>query len=214
MINKELAKYMIDNCFDNNNIIELTDKKLKITSLDFLNSAAEPHNTVLKWLYTFSFESGNINGNILTLNNSTNFLEFTDRPNRIVKDFSLEQIVELWDVPKESNDIDLKENEYIDEVIDNSFIIDPPNASLYSDNKLSIVKLIDCKNINGNISFKFEYLPNSDTMIKDFGKGALFIDMKVRASVKKICEKCKVVRRKGRVYVINKKNPRHKQRQG
>lgn len=37
--------------------------------------------------------------------------------------------------------------------------------------------------------------------------------MKVRASVKKICEKCKVVRRKGRVYIICE-NPKHKQRQG
>ncbi|HDY73344.1 MAG TPA: 50S ribosomal protein L36 [Candidatus Jorgensenbacteria bacterium] len=38
--------------------------------------------------------------------------------------------------------------------------------------------------------------------------------MKVRASVKKICKDCNTVRRKGRVYVICKKNPRHKQRQG
>ncbi|MFH5804222.1 50S ribosomal protein L36 [Alienimonas sp. DA493] len=38
--------------------------------------------------------------------------------------------------------------------------------------------------------------------------------MKVRASVKRICEACKVVRRKGRVYVICTANPRHKQRQG
>ncbi|MFH0921720.1 MAG: 50S ribosomal protein L36 [Fibrobacterota bacterium] len=38
--------------------------------------------------------------------------------------------------------------------------------------------------------------------------------MKVQASVKKICEHCKVVRRKGRVYVICSKNPKHKQRQG
>ena len=38
--------------------------------------------------------------------------------------------------------------------------------------------------------------------------------MKVRASVKKICEKCKVVRRKGIVRVICSANPRHKQRQG
>ena len=38
--------------------------------------------------------------------------------------------------------------------------------------------------------------------------------MKVRASVKRICEACKVVRRKGRIYVICKANPRHKQRQG
>jgi large subunit ribosomal protein L36 len=37
--------------------------------------------------------------------------------------------------------------------------------------------------------------------------------MKVRASVKRICENCKVVRRKGRVYVVCS-NPRHKQRQG
>lgn len=38
--------------------------------------------------------------------------------------------------------------------------------------------------------------------------------MKVRSSVKRICENCKIVRRKGRVYVICKSNPRHKQRQG
>jgi large subunit ribosomal protein L36 len=37
--------------------------------------------------------------------------------------------------------------------------------------------------------------------------------MKVRASVKTICDKCKVVRRKGIVRVICSE-PRHKQRQG
>ena len=37
--------------------------------------------------------------------------------------------------------------------------------------------------------------------------------MKVRASVKVRCEKCKVVKRKGMVRVICS-NPRHKQRQG
>lgn len=37
--------------------------------------------------------------------------------------------------------------------------------------------------------------------------------MKVRASVKKLCEKCKIIRRKGRVAVICE-NPKHKQRQG
>jgi large subunit ribosomal protein L36 len=37
--------------------------------------------------------------------------------------------------------------------------------------------------------------------------------MKVRPSVKKICDKCKVVRRK-RVVRIICDNPRHKQRQG
>ncbi len=37
--------------------------------------------------------------------------------------------------------------------------------------------------------------------------------MKVRASVKKRCAKCKVIRRKGKVYVICE-NPKHKQKQG
>ncbi|HEC85256.1 MAG: 50S ribosomal protein L36 [Candidatus Parabeggiatoa sp. nov. 2] len=37
--------------------------------------------------------------------------------------------------------------------------------------------------------------------------------MKVRASVKKICRNCKVIRRKGRVRVICI-DKRHKQRQG
>ncbi|MFQ5826582.1 MAG: 50S ribosomal protein L36 [Dehalococcoidia bacterium] len=37
--------------------------------------------------------------------------------------------------------------------------------------------------------------------------------MKVRASVKRRCDKCKIVRRKGVVRVICV-NPRHKQRQG
>jgi ribosomal protein L36 len=37
--------------------------------------------------------------------------------------------------------------------------------------------------------------------------------MKVRASVKKICRNCKIVRRKGVVRVICS-NPKHKQKQG
>lgn len=37
--------------------------------------------------------------------------------------------------------------------------------------------------------------------------------MKVRSSVKKICEKCRVIRRSGKVIVICS-NPKHKQRQG
>ncbi|HVZ40245.1 MAG TPA: 50S ribosomal protein L36 [Candidatus Kapabacteria bacterium] len=38
--------------------------------------------------------------------------------------------------------------------------------------------------------------------------------MKVRASVKRMCDNCKIVKRKGVVRVICKKNPKHKQRQG
>lgn len=42
-------------------------------------------------------------------------------------------------------------------------------------------------------------------------KGGL--EMKVRPSVKPMCDKCKVIKRKGRVMVICK-DPKHKQRQG
>jgi large subunit ribosomal protein L36 len=37
--------------------------------------------------------------------------------------------------------------------------------------------------------------------------------MKVKASVKKVCERCKIIRRKGVVRVVCS-NPKHKQRQG
>ena len=37
--------------------------------------------------------------------------------------------------------------------------------------------------------------------------------MKVKPSVKRMCDKCKIIKRKGRVMVICE-NPKHKQRQG
>nr|YP_010335783.1 ribosomal protein L36 [Chroothece richteriana]UNJ14189.1 ribosomal protein L36 [Chroothece richteriana] len=37
--------------------------------------------------------------------------------------------------------------------------------------------------------------------------------MKVKPSVRKICEKCRIIRRRGRVMVLCS-NPKHKQRQG
>lgn len=38
--------------------------------------------------------------------------------------------------------------------------------------------------------------------------------MKIRASIKKRTPEDKIVRRKGKLYVINKKNPKYKQKQG
>jgi large subunit ribosomal protein L36 len=38
--------------------------------------------------------------------------------------------------------------------------------------------------------------------------------MKVKASIKRRSSDCKIVKRKGRLYVISKKNPKYKQRQG
>jgi large subunit ribosomal protein L36 len=39
------------------------------------------------------------------------------------------------------------------------------------------------------------------------------VKVKVRASVRKMCDKCKVIRRRGVLRVICE-NPKHKQRQG
>ena len=40
------------------------------------------------------------------------------------------------------------------------------------------------------------------------------VRVKVRSSVKPICEHCKVVKRDGLTRIICKRNPKHKQRQG
>ena len=52
--------------------------------------------------------------------------------------------------------------------------------------------------------------PCGKVAVWKFGETA---PMKVRASVKKMCDKCRVIRRHGRVMVICV-NPKHKQRQG
>jgi len=38
--------------------------------------------------------------------------------------------------------------------------------------------------------------------------------MKVQSSIKKICNSCQVIRRKGRRYIYCQNNPKHKQKQG
>lgn len=50
--------------------------------------------------------------------------------------------------------------------------------------------------------------------IQTFTTSIIQKKMKVKASVKKRSAECKVIRRKGKIYVINKKNPKFKQRQG
>ena len=56
----------------------------------------------------------------------------------------------------------------------------------------------------GRITFRLKWY-------RKYRKGK--IKMKTRSSVKPMCDKCKVIRRKGRVAVICE-NPKHKQRQG
>jgi large subunit ribosomal protein L36 len=50
--------------------------------------------------------------------------------------------------------------------------------------------------------------------VSDGRKSGRRVVMKVSSSVKRRSKDCQIVRRKGKVFVINKKNPRFKQRQG
>lgn len=54
---------------------------------------------------------------------------------------------------------------------------------------------------------------NRLSTIKDSSNFGGFNKMKVRASVRKICENCRMIRRRGKVMVVCS-NPKHKQRQG
>jgi len=59
--------------------------------------------------------------------------------------------------------------------------------------------------------------PDSDRLYSRPHFSQLFLKvaaMKVKASVKKICGSCQIVRRKGKVRVICKADPKHKQVQG
>ena len=82
-------------------------------------------------------------------------------------------------------------------------------------------------NISGKIRMNYiKILPGDKVRLEispyDLTKGRItfryknqyIVVMKVRTSLKKRSEDCVLVRRKGRLYIINKKNPKFKQRQG
>ena len=69
----------------------------------------------------------------------------------------------------------------------------------------------------GRITYRKWYIKNNwftSTLLVNYLSWIIGgIEMKVKASVKPICEKCKVVKRKGKVRIICE-NPKHKQVQG
>ena len=60
--------------------------------------------------------------------------------------------------------------------------------------------------------FQRDVSPGERSNIYLFLKGKV-LKMKVKPSVKKICDKCKIIKRHGKIMVICE-NPKHKQRQG
>ncbi len=196
---QEISKNIIDNFQRNND--ELKDKKLEIETLN-LHSHNKP-----EWLFCLTFESGEINENTLILHKVSNCLEFTDRPFRQVKTISTSDIQELWSAIDENDKLSLKDDEEIIEVLEDSFLLNPPNAALYSNDQIGIVSLKKCVQEKDNLFFEFDYLSNSNILKKNLHNGALFIDMKVTFSWKSIAKRdlnTKIVKKNGRVYVIEK----------
>src|SRR5680860_817150 len=80
-----------------------------------------------------------------------------------------------------------------------------------------VVELSPYDLTRGRIVYRYKYQPQrtpSETPANTVSRPRRELrNMKVNPSVKPICDKCKVIRRHGRVMVICE-NPRHKQRQG
>jgi ribosomal protein L28 len=120
-----------------------------------------------EWLYSLSFEFGEIkqinNKYELILNNVSNIIRFTDRPNRLWNPLNLNQLANLWD-------------DFFNQ--DNDFFIDNPNACLQLHNPINnnhIIELENCSVDNNNLIFKIKMI--SDKIIpKNFFNGGLFID--------------------------------------
>jgi len=62
----------------------------------------------------------------------------------------------------------------------------------------------------GGVSWR-EWAANGNSCGRGANKGER---MKVQASVKKRCDACKIIKRRGIIRVICSKDPTHKQRQG
>lgn len=66
------------------------------------------------------------------------------------------------------------------------------------------------KSSKGIIKYKINVVTNLSELFSYYKE---VTEMKVKPSVKTICEKCKIIKRKGRVMIICE-NPKHKQKQG
>ena len=65
--------------------------------------------------------------------------------------------------------------------------------------------------VKGSTRVSYDSVPKSGPFNEFRPPG---VPVKVRSSVKPICEHCKVVSRRGVIRIMCKRNPKHKQRQG
>ena len=118
-----------------------------------------------RFLYTMSAKSGTMEGGKLTLKDIPLVLYFSDRPDRLAGQLSLEVFAQGWDQGSDS------------------FRADPPNATLsilIKDGvKNAVIEISepDAKVKEGSISFKARVLEGD--VPKSFGTATLFIDSRI-----------------------------------
>ncbi|VVU94755.1 Ribosomal L27 protein [seawater metagenome] len=121
-----------------------------------------------EWLYSLSFDFGKHyekeNKLFIELQNVTNLIQFTNRPDRLWNPINLNDLIELW--------LDTKDF--------NNFWTDNPNASLIFDDQNHIIKLINCLMENNKLIFEIEMI--SDKLIpKIFQQCSINIDAHKKA---------------------------------
>lgn len=136
-----------------------------ILGLGYQLAAANPvinEKDAPKFLYSLSASSGNMEGDRIILENVPLVVYFSDRPNRLAGQLSIEVFAQGWDQGSDS------------------FRADPPNAtlSILTDdgvqNTVIEISEPDVKAKEGSISFKVRVLDGE--VPKSFGTATLFID--------------------------------------
>lgn len=173
--------------------------------LPFQVSTAYTDSNTLKpveWLFVVTSKEGEIKQNQqgqyeLTLNHAhiERILMFSDRPNRIVNMISPQDFKNMWGEGK------------------NAFEKDPPNAIAVFDQEKIAMTLMSTTVDKDKTTFLIE---SDDDALRShhLSNVSLFIDMKVRASIKKMNPNCKPIRDKARKLRVICILPKHKQRQG
>ena len=162
-MNLKIAEKLINKVIDlqaDYKKITLSEDKLECIIENDLASNDLDTNEQPEWLFALNFLSGQCNDKTLVLEDVDQIMAFTNRPYRLSDIIETDEFTEFWD----SNNMD-------------NFSENPPNAALYIDNKIIIVKLLSCVYHNKKFIFKYDYLEsNSDVIPKNFANGSLFVD--------------------------------------
>lgn len=128
---------------------------IKLPAQDTIETDASP-----QFLFSMSAKSGSFDGESLILRDSPSVIYFSNRPNRITGQMSLEEFVKGW------------------EDGENSFKSDAPNATLTTSStdgeKEAVIELNSAKYKDGDITFAIKILMGE--VPESFKVSSLFVD--------------------------------------